>query len=274
MTFPPLILPVLVHDLSSPDPTSPPGSNQTDLATSTGSSLHSGGLSNMLVVTSSVGMLHRVHSNTTHLWPAVPLNLVLVVASASLQHRLVNTTTTSNYSDHGSVGGGDDFFVTTWQLHPGPLGVRVMGNYGGVVTAGPCELATISDLLLEIADNSSLGHVANGHHVANGDMGLLTTVHELSGVHALGSHEQLLLSLVPVWVTEVSNCKGSTTARVMDDIFDNSLDVSMPLREVHSSESRLALPVLRVGSKDGPSALTLGSDDTTHFSCRSESSKC
>merc|ERR1719228_936031 len=125
MTFPPLILPVLVlvHDLSSPDPTSPPGSNQTDLATSAGSSLHSGSLSNMLVVTSSVGMLHRVHSNTAHLWPAVPLDLVLVVASASLKHRLVNTATTSNYSDHGSVGGGDDLLVATWQLHPGPLGV-------------------------------------------------------------------------------------------------------------------------------------------------------
>merc|ERR1719315_470680 len=274
MTFPPLILPVLVHDLSSPDPTSPPGSNQTDLATSTCSSLHSGGLSNMLVVTSSVGMLHRVHSNTTHLWPAVSLDLVLVVASASLKHRLVNTATTSNYSDHGSVGGGDDLLVATWRLHPGPLGVGVVGDHGGVVAAGPGELATISGLLLEIADNGSLGHVADGHDVANGDVGLLAAVHELAGVHALGSHEQLLLGLVPVWVTEVSNCKGSTTARVMDDIFDNSLDVSMPLREVHSSESRLALPVLRVGSKDGPSALTLGSDDTTHFSCRSESSKC
>merc|ERR1719446_1093669 len=99
-----------------------------------------------------------------------------------------------------------------------------------------------------------------------------STVHELPSVHTLCGHEQLLLCLVPVWVTEVGNCKGSTTARVMDDIFDDSLDVSVPLREVHSSQGGLALPMLRVRSKDGPSALTLGSDNTTHSSCRSESS--
>ena len=58
---------VLVHDLSSPDPTSPPGGDQTDLATSGSSSLHGGGLSNMLVITSSMGMLHGVHSHTTNL---------------------------------------------------------------------------------------------------------------------------------------------------------------------------------------------------------------
>merc|ERR1719445_1511730 len=41
---------------------------------------------------------------------------------------------------------------------------------------------------------------------------------------------------------------------------------------VHGSQSRLALPVLGVGHENGPSALPLGSDNTTHLSCRSESS--
>merc|ERR1719228_1112163 len=76
MTFPPLILPVLVHDLSSPDSTSPPSSNQTDLATSAGSSLDSRSLTNVLVVTTTVGMFNWVHCNTTDLRPAVSLDLV------------------------------------------------------------------------------------------------------------------------------------------------------------------------------------------------------
>merc|ERR1719481_2141238 len=89
MTFPPLILPVLVHDLSSPDSTSPPSSNQTDLATSAGSSLDSRSLTNMLVVTTTVGVFNWVHRNTTDLRPAVSLDLVLMVGSTSLQHRFV-----------------------------------------------------------------------------------------------------------------------------------------------------------------------------------------
>ena len=149
-----------------------------------------------------------------------------MVSTASLQHGLVDTATAGNDTDHGSVGGGDDLLVARWQLDPGPLGVGVVGNHGGVVTAGPGELATISGLLLEVADNGSLGHVTDGHHVADGDVSLLSAVHELSGVHTLSGDEELLLCLVAVWVTEVSNGKGSATAGVMDDVFDDSLELA------------------------------------------------
>lgn len=43
-------------------------------------------------------MLTYVHSHTTDTWPAVPLGLVLVVGTASLQDGLVNTTTSSNHT--------------------------------------------------------------------------------------------------------------------------------------------------------------------------------
>merc|ERR1719347_473758 len=99
------------------------------------------------------------------------------------------------------IGRGDDLLVTTGQLDSSPLGVRIMGDNCGIVTACPCKLTTVSSLLLEIADDSSLRHVADRHHIANGDVGFLATVHELSGVHTFGGHEQLLLCLVPVWVT-------------------------------------------------------------------------
>merc|ERR1719339_821721 len=207
-----------------------------------------------------------------NLRPAVALDLIFVVRATSLKHGLVDTATAGNDTNHGSVGGGDDLLVAGGQLDPGPLGVGVMGNHGCVVTAGPGELATISGLLLEVADNGSLGHVADGHHVSDGDVSLLSAVHELSSVHTLSSDKELLLGLVAVWVTEVSDGKGSTTTGVMDDVFDNSLDVTVPLGEVHGPEGGLALPVLSVRGEDRPSALPLGTDDTTHFSCRSESS--
>ena len=106
-------------------------------------------------------------------------------------------------------------------------------------------------------------------------------------IHTLtfSSDEKLLLHLVAVGVPEVSPSQGSATARVVDDLLDDSLDVTMPatmiisiccrskimikkkspLGEVDSSESRLALPVLRVRHEDRSRALPLGSDDTTHL---------
>ena len=55
------------NDLSSSDSSSSPGSDETDLLTSAGSPPDGGGLADVLMVTSSVGMLHGVHSNTTNL---------------------------------------------------------------------------------------------------------------------------------------------------------------------------------------------------------------
>merc|ERR1719371_3331 len=94
--------------LSTTDPTSPSGGDQTDLLSGGGTTLDSGSLSNMLMVTTTMGMLHRIHGNTTHLWPAVPLHSVLVEGSAGLEDRLVDPSTSSNTSNHGTVGRGDN----------------------------------------------------------------------------------------------------------------------------------------------------------------------
>ena len=50
---------------------------------------------------------------------------------------------------------------------------------------------------------------------------------------------------------------------ITDD--NNYLDVSVSLSIVDSSEGGLALPMLGVSSEHGPSALSLGSDHTTHL---------
>merc|ERR1719365_97974 len=89
--------------LSSSDSTSTSSSNKTDLTTSAGSSLNGGGLTNMLMVTTTMGMLNGIHSNTTNLRPAVSLSLIFVVSTSSLQHRLVNSSTTSNNTNHSTV---------------------------------------------------------------------------------------------------------------------------------------------------------------------------
>ncbi len=171
-------------------------------------------------------MLDRVHSDTTDLGPAVALHLVLVIRASSLQHGLVDTSTTGADSNHCSVGGGHDLLSARGQLDPGPLGVGVVGDHGGIVARRPRETAAIASLLLEVGHDRTLGHLADGHDVADRELSLLAAVDELTGVHALGGDEQLLARLVPVGITEVDDGERSTTTGIMDDVLNDSLDVT------------------------------------------------
>lgn len=61
-------------------------------------------------------------------------------------------------------------------------------------------------------------------------MGRLTFgsgVDELTGVHALNSDEIFIVLLEFVLVSETDLGEGSSTARVVDNILHNSLDVSV-----------------------------------------------
>lgn len=170
------------------------------------------------MVTTTVGMLHGVHGHTTHLRPAVALHLVLVVGTTGLQDGLVDTTAAGDDANHGAVGRGHDLLGAGWQLDTGLLGVLVVGNHGGVVARGAGQTATITGLLLQVADDGTLGHLAEGHHVADLKGGLAAAVHELAGVHALGGDEQLLADLVAVGVAEVDDGQRSATAGIVDDV--------------------------------------------------------
>merc|ERR1719419_447294 len=206
------------------------------------SSLDGGSLTNVLMVTSSVWMLNWIHSNTTNLWPAVPLDLIFVVRTSSLQHRLINTSTSSNNTNHSSVSRRDNFLVARRKLYSGPLSIGIVSDNSSVITASPSALATISRLLLKIADNSTFGHVAHRHHISNGNVSFLSTINELSSVQAFSCNEKFLLCLIAVRITEVSNSKGSTTAGVMDNVLMTPL--MYPCLSEKSTALRAGFPFL------------------------------
>ena len=93
-----------------------------------------------------------------------------------------------------------------------------MGNDGGVVARRAGNVASGTRLLLEVADDGTLRHLADGKDVADRQCCLLAAVHKLASVHALGAHKQLLAQLVAVWVTEHHAGQGGTTSRVVDDL--------------------------------------------------------
>ena len=85
--------------LSSTVATSAAGSDQTSLLSGRAGALHGGRVSNVLMVSSSVGVLHRVTCHTTDGGPALPLGLGGVVGGTSLQEGLLGTSSSGDDAD-------------------------------------------------------------------------------------------------------------------------------------------------------------------------------
>jgi len=260
-----LLLPDGLETLGTTETTGTTGGNKTYLLTGGSVTADSRGMTNMLVITSTVGMLDGVHSHTTNLRPAVTLNLVLVVRSASLQQRLLGTTTTSDLANHSTAGGGNDLLGTGRELDTGDTGINVVCDDDAEATGGTGKSATVSNFLLDVADKSTLGHDFERKHVADGKVCLLTAVQELTGVHAFGSDEEGLLLPVPQRVAEAHLGKRSTTAGVVNNFGDNSLHVTIALGKVLLAQLSGAHTEVGLGSEDASSTFTLSTNNATHL---------
>ena len=176
--------------LGTAEQTSTAGSNETSLLTGDGIASNGRGVTNVLMVSSSVGMVDGVHSNTTSLGPRVALDAVLVVSTTSLQEGLVNTTTSSNDTNGGTSGREDDLLGTGGELDAGLAIIGVVADDGGVTAGGTGESTAITDSLLNVADNGTLGHGTQRKNVSDVQGSLLTAVDELTSVGTLCRREK------------------------------------------------------------------------------------
>jgi len=218
----------------------------------------------VLMVTSSVRMVHGVHSHTTNLGPAVTLGLVLVVDDSGLQQGLVNTTTSSDETDDGTGSRRDVLLGSGGKTNLGDGVVVIVGDDGSKVSRASGEKASVSSLALNVADDGTLGKLSDGEDISYGKGGLLSGVDELSSVGSLGGDEHLVLQTEFQGVSEHNLGERSSTSGVVDDVLDNSLDVTVLLGEVKDSVLGGALSVLVVGLEDSSSSLSLCSDNSTH----------
>jgi len=238
--------------------------NETNLGTSRQVTAHSGGVTNVLVVTTTVRVLNRVHSHTTNLRPAVALDLVLVVARTSLEHRLVAATTTRNLTHSRTAARRNGLLGARRKLDTGEARVEVVGDQDAVFTRRLGEGTAVTELGLDVADDGTFRHGAQRQNVTNGQGSLLTGVHELTGVRTFGGNEELLLVAVLLGVTESHLGERSTTTRVVDDVRNHTLDIAVTFGKVLLAVLRRALAGVRVGGENRPLALTAASDDATH----------
>lgn len=212
----------------------------------------------MLVVTTTVGMLDGVLSNTTDLGPAVALDGVLVVSTASLEKGLVGTSATGDDTDLGTDVGLDGLLTAGGETKTGGALVIVVGDDDGEAAGATGEGTTVTNIGLDVADDGTLGDGGEGKDVAALKGGLLAAVDELAGVHALGGDEELGVALVTVGVQELNLGDGSTTTGVMDDVLDDAADVAVLLGVVNGTKLHGALAGAGVSVEDGGLALTLG----------------
>ena len=200
-------LSILVLAGGTAEETGTTGSNETSLLTGRSVAGHGRGVTNVLVVTTTVGVVDGVHSNTTSTGPAVALGAHGVVLPAGLEEGLVDTATTGDDTDDGTAAGRDNLLGAGGETDTG-LAVLTVANDGGVVARGTGERSTVTNLLLDVADNGTFRALGDGEDVADVEGGLLAAVDERAGRDTLSSDEGLLAELVAVRVTEDDGGEG------------------------------------------------------------------
>ena len=121
-----------------------------------------------------------------------------------------------------------------------------MADDSRVVAGRASERTTVTGLLLDVADDSTLRQLRDREDVADRKLGLLAAVDEGTGVEALSGNESLLAELVAVGVTEDNAGERSATTSVVNNFFYNSTDVSIALRVVKVAEFCRGLVVVGV----------------------------
>lgn len=143
----------------------------TGLGTSRSVSSNGTGLTHVLLVTTSVGVIHGVHRHTSSLGPLVTLHSVLVESATSLEDGLVGTTTTSDQANHSTALVVDGLLGARRQADSANALVGILGHNDGIVSGGTAHSAAVTDLLLNIADDGTFGDLRHGKDVSDGKSG-------------------------------------------------------------------------------------------------------
>lgn len=130
-----------------------------------------------------------------------------------------------------------------------------MSNDGGVVARCPGKSTTVTDLLLDVADDCSFGALGDGEDIADVEGGLLAAVDKCTGVEALCGNECLFAELVAVWIPENDTgerCTSNNTksrrkkdiffgynlpARIVNDFFYYSTYIAVALSEIQRAQT-------------------------------------
>jgi len=186
-----------------------------------------------------------------------------MLSTRRLQQRLVGSSTTCNNADHATNSALDNLLCARGELDAGLALVGVVANDGNVVSTRSAKGTSVTNLLLHVADNGTFRDGSEREDVSDGESSVLSSVDELTGVHALVGDEGLGVEFVSVWVTENDPGEWCTTSCIVNDLLHHSADVTVSLGIVVCSKLGRGLVETSVGSVDGSTTLPLIANNTT-----------
>lgn len=232
--------------------------NKTHLSTRGPFSSNRRRLTNMLVVTTTKGMLYRILGHTTNLWPAIALDGVLVVGPSGLEQWLVGTASAGDNTNLCPYRGGDRLFAATGQAQTSCALVFIVCHHHRKGSTATSKLAAVSQFGFHVANNRAFGNHRQGQDVAHGQGCFLAAVNELASVHAFGANEQFIVSFVIVGIAELDLGDGCTATGVVKDFLHHTANVPMLLGVVKGTELDRSLAGANVRLEDRGFTLTLG----------------
>lgn len=159
-----------IRSQGTSDSSSSSGGNLTCLRSCGKVSAHTSRLAHVLLVSSSVRVVHGVHRHTPRLGPLVSLDAVFVEGSPRLHYRLVRTSSSRNNANHRTASSRDGLLRSGGKANTSRVLVLVLCNNNRVVPRGAGHLSTVAHLGLNIADNSSFWDNTNGQNVSDGKL--------------------------------------------------------------------------------------------------------
>ena len=145
------------------------GGDETTLLTAGGVSSSGRGVTDVLMVTTTVRMLDGVHSDTSNSWPVSLLGVRSVVGGVGAEHRLIGSLTASDDSNHSSAASENGLADTGWESDTGLLAILGVTDDDGGSAGGAGEGAAISELGLNVGNDGALWHGVDGEDVADGE---------------------------------------------------------------------------------------------------------
>merc|ERR1719238_614866 len=134
----------------------------------------------MLMITTTVRVLNRIHRRAAHLWPRIALHPVLVELVPRLQHRLVHAATACHDADDSTASRWDRLTSARWQTNAAlPPIIRMADDHARTATSS-CKPATIGCFLLNHRDDGAFRHLPKWHHISYSQLSFCTAVHKLS----------------------------------------------------------------------------------------------
>jgi len=220
----------------------------------------------MLLVTTTEWMVNWIHGNSSDLRPSLSESSHLVVYSTSLQNGLINSFSGSNETNHSSRFTWEGLSSTRGKSDSSLAEIIGMTNDDSGGTRASSKLALITGMVFNVTNGSTFRDFVDGEDVTSGQRSFGTGIDELTGVHAFYGNEVRVSKSVLIYISEDDFSEGSTTTGIMEDLSDDTLDVTISFRIIKDSESSRGDSVMLVGLEDGvllTSSTT--SNDFTHF---------